>query len=121
PMGNEAQQSFITMKNICSALAVLSLLSAATPVEAGPAPERVYENRLTPLKNPQPLLADYPEFIVPVEEMTRYEAPVLVDEANADLRVRAWRFSYNARGIIEIPNRLRAAHTVVIMVHPWGI
>jgi hypothetical protein len=35
--------------------------------------------------------------------------------------VRAWRFSYNARGIIEMPNRLRAAHTAIIMVHPWGI
>jgi hypothetical protein len=35
--------------------------------------------------------------------------------------VRAWRFSYNARGIIEMPNRLRAAATALIMVHPWGI
>ncbi len=35
--------------------------------------------------------------------------------------VRAWRFSYNARGIIEMPNRLRAKDTAVIMVHPWGI
>ena len=35
--------------------------------------------------------------------------------------MRAWRFSYNARGIIEMPNRLRAAQTAVIMVHPWGI
>jgi nicotinamidase-related amidase len=37
------------------------------------------------------------------------------------LDVRAWRFSYNARGIIEMPNRLRADRTAVIMVHPWGI
>src|SRR5262249_56637620 len=29
--------------------------------------------------------------------------------------------SYNARGIIEIPNRLRAEQTAVIVVHPWGI
>ncbi len=35
--------------------------------------------------------------------------------------MRAWRFSYNARGIIEMPNRLRAGQTAVIMVHPWGI
>ena len=35
--------------------------------------------------------------------------------------VRAWRFSYNARGIIEVPNRLRADRTAVIVVHPWGI
>ena len=53
--------------------------------------------------------------------MRRYEAPLLVDDPEADLEVRAWRFSYNARGIIEMPNRLRAAQTAVIMVHPWGI
>ena len=35
--------------------------------------------------------------------------------------MRAWRFSYNARGIIEVPNRLRADRTAVIVVHPWGI
>jgi len=46
---------------------------------------------------------------------------VLVDDEEADLSVRAWRFSYNARGIIEMPNRLRADKTAVIMVHPWGI
>lgn len=68
-----------------------------------------------------PLLADYPEFVQPVIEKTRYEAPVLVDEPGADLDVRTWRFSYNARGIIELPNHLRADHTAAIMVHPWGI
>jgi hypothetical protein len=82
---------------------------------------RVYENRLTPIKDPKPLLADFPEFVQPVIESQRFEAPVLVDDANADLDVRAWRFSYNARGIIEMPNRLRAKETAVVMVHPWGI
>src|SRR5215469_7694330 len=86
----------------------------------GQAP-RQYENRLTRLVDPKPLLGDFPEFVQPIEELTRYEAPRLVDDAEADLDVRAWRFSYNARGIIEIPNRLRAAATAVIMVHPWGI
>ncbi len=84
-------------------------------------PARQYQNTLTLLKNPPPLLADYPEFIEPVKELTRYEAPLLVDDDGADLEVRAWRFSYNARGIIEMPNRLKAADTAVIMVHPWGI
>ena len=83
-----------------------------------PAP---YENRLTPLKNPKPLLADHPDFVEPIEEVARFEAPLLVDDKDADLHVRAWRFSYNARGIIEMPNRLRAAETAVIVVHPWGI
>lgn len=82
---------------------------------------RQYENRLTRLKDPRPLLADYPEFVQPVEETVRFEAPCLVDDEAADLEVRAWRFSYNARGIIEMPNRLLAAQTAVIMVHPWGI
>jgi nicotinamidase-related amidase len=46
---------------------------------------------------------------------------LLVDDEGADLHVRAWRFSYNARGIIEMPNRLSAKHTAIIMVHPWGV
>ncbi|MBA3484244.1 MAG: isochorismatase family protein, partial [Pirellulales bacterium] len=82
---------------------------------------RTYENTLTPLENPPPIFSDYPEFVQPVVEKRRYEAPALVQEAAGDLDVRAWRFSYNARGIIEMPNRLEANHTAVICVHPWGI
>jgi hypothetical protein len=95
----------------------VAAFSAALPAQE----TRKYENRLTLLKDPKPLLADYPSFVEPVKEVTRYEAPVLVDDEEADLHVRAWRFSYNARGIIEMPNRLRASQTAVIMVHPWGI
>lgn len=94
--------------------------TAASTSGAGPA-TRQYANTLTRISNPQPLLADYPEFIQPVIESQRFEAPVLVDDKGADLDVRAWRFCYNARGIIEMPNRLRAKETAVIMVHPWGI
>jgi nicotinamidase-related amidase len=83
--------------------------------------ERVYRNTLTAIKNPQPLLADYPEFIQPIVEAGRFEAPLLVNDEGADLEVRAWRFSYNTRGIIEMPNRIRLKDTAVIMVHPWGI
>jgi hypothetical protein len=90
-----------------------------------PAPEpakgRVYENTLTPLTNPKPLLADYPQYVEPVVESQRFEAPRLVDDFGADLDVRAWRWSYNARGIVEMPNRLRAKDTAVIMVHPWAV
>jgi hypothetical protein len=82
---------------------------------------RVYENRLTLLKNPAPLLADHPEYVQPIREIRRFEAPAVVEDEGADLQVRAWRFSYNARGIIEMPNHLRAANTAIIMVHPWGI
>ncbi len=99
-----------------AAMAALSL-SVASAGE----PERVYHNQLKLLKDPKSLLADHPEFIQPIEEVRRYEAPILVDDEGADLSVRAWRFSYNARGIIEMPNRLRADKTAVIMVHPWGI
>ena len=79
------------------------------------------ESAHPPIKDPKPLLADYPAFVAPIEEVARFEAPRLVDDEDADLHVRAWRFSYNARGIIEMPNRLRAAETAVIVVHPWGI
>jgi nicotinamidase-related amidase len=89
--------------------------------QAEPRGRRFYHNRLTPIENAPPLLADYPEFVQPVVEKTRYEGPLLVDEPGADLSVRAWRFSYNARGIVELPNRILADHTAVIMVHPWGI
>ncbi len=82
--------------------------------------KRTYQNQLVKLDNPAPLLADYPEFVQPVIEDVRYEAPILVDDADADLSIRAWRFSYNARGIIEVPNRIRASETAIIMVHPWG-
>lgn len=89
--------------------------------EPAPAPKRVYENRLTRIESPQRLLADYPEFFEPIEEQAHFEAPPLVMDDAADLHVRAWRFSYNARGIIEMPNHLKASQTAVIMVHPWGI
>ena len=99
-------------------IACLSALLLAPGVAQG---QRKYENRLTPIRDPKPLLADHPEFVEPVRELARFEAPVLVDDAGADLHVRAWRFSYNARGIIEMPNRLRADRTALIVVHPWGI
>lgn len=82
---------------------------------------RIYRNVLTRLEDPPPLLNDHPEYVHPIQETVRYEAPVLVDQPGADLSVRAWRFSYNARGIIEMPNHLRADRTAVIVVHPWGI
>jgi hypothetical protein len=97
------------------------LLLAARPLPARDAPPRTYRNTLTRLSNPKPLLADYPEFVAPVREQAHYEAPPLVQDESADLHVRAWRFSYNARGIIEMDNHLKAADTAVIMVHPWGV
>lgn len=95
--------------------------ATATAEAANPAATREYENTLTPIRDPKPLLADFPQFVEPVIESRRFEAPRLIDDPGADLDVRAWRFSYNARGIIEMPNRLRAKETAVIMVHPWAV
>ena len=97
------------------------MLLIATQITMADELTRVYHNRLKLIEDAKPLLNDHPEFIQPIEEMRRYAAPLLVDDEGADLSVRAWRFSYNARGIIEMPNRLRADKTAVIMVHPWGI
>ena len=82
---------------------------------------RSYRNTLTPIE-PRPLLAQWPRFMEPVHCETRFEGPMLVDDgAGAELAVRGWRWSYNARGIVEVPNRLRLADTAVVVVHPWGI
>lgn len=97
------------------------LASAGIAVAGEPGTARTYENRLKPIVDAKPILADHPEFVEPIRETARFEAPVLVDDPGADLEVRAWRFSYNARGIIEVPNRLRSDRTAVIVVHPWGI
>lgn len=88
---------------------------------ADKAPPRTYVNKLTPLADPKPLLADWPQYVEPVRELRRFEAPLLVDDASGNLDVRAWRFSYNARGIVEMPNRLQASATAVIVVHPWSV
>lgn len=117
-----------TIRGVLSLGLILgAFTSTATSLAAEKAPQpaageaRTYSNHLTRLTDPKPILADHPEFIEPVHETVRYEAPLLVDDPQADVNVRAWRFSYNARGIIEMPNRLEAAKTAVIMVHPWGI
>src|SRR5262245_15559115 len=90
-------------------------LSSANSVRGQDQPDkRSYENRLKLLTNATPLLADHPQFVEPIRELGRFEAPTLVDDPDADLFVRAWRFSYNARGIIEMPNRLRAADTAIV-------
>ncbi len=104
-------------------LGVLALLLAiALPVVAEEAAEtQVYDNRLTVIENPRPILADFPEFCEPVRESKRFAAPPLVVEEDGNLNVDAWRFSYNARGIVELSNKIDGDATAVIVVHPWGI
>ena len=96
---------------------MLSPVLAQQPASAN----RIYRNDLKRIENPKPLLADYPEFFEPIVEQAHFEAPAVIEDVGADLNVRAWRFSYNARGIIEMPNQLRGDQTALIMVHPWGI
>lgn len=81
----------------------------------------VLKHTLTPVSQPRPILSDYPRYVEPIVESNRYRIPMLIDEPGANLAVNSWRFSYNARGIIEVPNRLKGAKTAVIVVHPWGI
>lgn len=81
----------------------------------------LYNNTLEKIKNPLPLLADYPQYVEPLPYEDRYLAPPVVDEKDGDLIVRSWRYWYNARGIVEMSNRLEAKATAIVNVHPWGV
>ena len=100
------------------AVGAVAAAAAPPPVATG---AFTYDNKLTPITDSKPILADHPEWVQPIEEAARFEAPILVNDEKGDLSVRAWRFSYNARGIIEMPNLLRADQTAIVCVHPWGI
>lgn len=105
----------------CYVAFVCGLMCGAATGAEPVSPARPYENRLVRIADPKPLLADHPEFFEPIVEEAHFEAPAIVTDEGADLHVRAWRFSYNARGVIEMPNHLRSKETAVIMVHPWAI
>ena len=123
----------LVRQRLCATLCVLGLAIAASGLptaadeESGQespkrlAGKRVYENRLERIEHPEPLLADNPEFVLPIRDGHRFKSPPLVNDADADLEVRAWRYSYNARSYIEIPNYLSLNQTAVIVVHPWGL
>ena len=85
------------------------------------AEKSTYSNNLKPMRVARPILNDFPHYVEPIRCETRFESPALIQDPDGDLHVRAWRWSYNARGIIEIPNQLLANRTAVIVVHPWGI
>ena len=80
-----------------------------------------YDNLLKKINNPLPLLADYLKYVEPLRDEARYLAPPVVYEENGELSVRSWRYWYNARGIVEMENRLQAKATALINVHPWGV
>ncbi|MBA63988.1 MAG: hypothetical protein CMJ76_16660 [Planctomycetaceae bacterium] len=101
---------------------ILTLLLAVIVTITVQAQQTVdYRNTLTPIPQPKPILADYPEYVMPILEQNHFEAPPLIQDPKGNLAVRAWRFSYNARGIIEIPNILNSKQTAVVCVHPWGV
>lgn len=112
-----------TLRNALLCLGVVHgiAFNSAICQEQHSSDHRVYRNQLRRIESPKPLLADYPEFFEPILEESHFEAPPIVDDPMANLAVRAWRFSYNARGIIEMPNFLLAKDTAIIMVHPWAI
>ena len=80
-----------------------------------------YCNTLTRIDTPLPILADHPKYVLPLEYEDRYLAPPVVDDPDGELLVRSWRYWYNARGIIEMENRLEAEATAIVDVHPWGL
>ena len=84
-------------------------------------PTAQYKTELRELKNAPPIFADYPNFVQPLKNKKRFIANRLIDDAYGRINVRAWRFSYNVRGIVDIPNRIRGDRTAIVVVHPWGI
>ena len=88
------------MKIIISIWAIALIATAASTVAAeekglaidGSPHHTTYHNTLTKLESPAPILGDFPQYVQPVIEETRYEAPILVNDADGDLDVRAWRF-----------------------------
>ena len=71
-------------------LLIICLVNGPNAIAQQP-PLRTYKNELVKLTNPEPLLNDYPEFVQPVIEETRYVAPVLVDDADASLLSNGYR------------------------------
>ena len=88
---------------------------------AGEESTRVYENRLKPIADPRPILADYPQFVEPVREVAAVRGPDPGRRPRRRPGGPRLAVLLQRRGIIEVPNRLRADRTAVIVVHPWGI
>lgn len=81
----------------------------------------VYSQHLVPLADPRPIFSRYPQFVAPLVGASRYKGHPIVQDVNATLKVDAWRYSYNVRGIVETSNYLDGSRTAVIVVHPWGV
>lgn len=66
-------------------------------VNTGKQITKSYSNTLEKIENPLPLLADYPEYVEPLQYEYRYLAPPVVHEESGQLLVRSWRYWYKAR------------------------
>ncbi len=94
-------------------------IAAAMPL--GSEKKMTYNNTLEPISKPLPILADYPKYVEPLQYENQFLAAPLVNDKDGTLLVRSWRYWYNARGMVEMVNRLDAKATAIVMVHPWGI
>lgn len=115
---DEIVHDLASRRRFMQAVGALTLAGASASADDA---SRVYANTLRPISNPLPILEDFPQYVEPIRCEARFEAPPIIDEPGATIELRAWRWSYNARGIVEIPNRLRGDRTAVIVVHPWAI
>ncbi len=104
----------------CLSRGLLGLALVLAPAGLS-AQERLYQHRLRPVEDPRPVLADWPQFVAPLKFERRWSAPPLVRDPQATLHVRAWRYSYHTRGIVEMDNHLDGRQTALVVVHPWGI
>ena len=64
----------------------MMILMVGAQLTGADEPPRAYENKLTPIKHPKPLLADHPEWVEPVRETNRWETPAIVNDPDADLK-----------------------------------
>ncbi len=80
----------------------------------------IYSNELVKSKGVT-LFKDWPEYVQPLKQDYVYTAPELINDPGADLLVKAFRYSYNARGVVIVPNKLNGKNTAIIVVHPWGV
>ncbi len=80
----------------------------------------VYDNTLKKIPA-TPLLVGDKRFISSINPQNRFECQMLINDPDAHIAIRAWRYSYNARGVIEMDNNLNGNKTVVLVLHPSGI
>ncbi len=97
-------------------LLCICLLLHATNVSADPS---IYDVRpdLKKIK-PTPFFVGNKKFITSINYPYRLESLPIVNDPNAHITVRAWRYSYATRCPIEMDNALNGSNTAVFVIHP---